>query len=127
MSDPDLLLSSTSDDRDGVALLSAYVPSLALADLAFGRERDAILACFPQGIDEPDAALAQRVAETARHLAAFAETTRAVQTPTESLELRCKFGVSMGELHRLILGVSDLWLHPLLVGENGRFGLNPLQ
>ncbi|MBK9648001.1 MAG: AAA family ATPase [Deltaproteobacteria bacterium] len=179
LSDPDLLLSSTSDDRDGVALLSAYVPSLALADLAFGREReaqgmragliladlqhstrfvanlthrgpqgldtlqralrawsegsvrvihaaggvvyqfagDAILACFPQGVGEPDAALAQRVAETALRLASFAETTRAVQTPTEALELRCKFGVSMGEVHRLILGVAELWLHPLLVGD----------
>ena len=78
---------------------------------------DAILACFPQGVGEPDAALAQRVAETALRLASFAETTRAVQTPTEALELRCKFGVSMGEVHRLILGVAELWLHPLLVGD----------
>ncbi|MCK6521704.1 AAA family ATPase [Myxococcota bacterium] len=179
LSDPDLLLSSASDEREGAALLSAYVPSLALTDLAFGRERDAqgmragliladlqhstrfvadlthqgpqgldtlqralrawsegsvrvihaaggvvyqfagdaILACFPQGLDEPDAALAQRLAATAQRLAAFAETTRAVQTPTEALELRCKFGVAMGEVHRLILGVADLWLHPLLVGD----------
>ncbi len=179
LGDSDLLLSSTSDDRDGVVLLSAYVPSLALADLALAREGegqamragliladlqhsthlvadltrrgphgldilqralrvwsegsvrvihaaggvvyqfagDAILACLPQGLDEPDDALARRVADTARRLAAFAETARLVQTPDESLELRCKFGVSMGEVHRLILGVSDLWLHPLLVGE----------
>lgn len=179
LSDPDLLLSSTADDRDGVALLSAYVPSLALADLAFGREReaqamragliladlqhstrlvadlthqgpqgldtlqralrawsegcvrviqaaggvvyqfagDSILACFPQALDEPDDALARRLAMAAQRLAAFAETTRVVETPSGPLELRCKLGVSMGELHRLIVGVADLWLHPLLVGE----------
>lgn len=79
---------------------------------------DAILACFQHAPGEDDRVLAQRALAASIELRDRAATLGSVSRGDRTLEVRCKFGLSFGDGHRLLLGDMGQWIHPLLVGPN---------
>ncbi len=76
---------------------------------------DAILASLERRSGEDDDSLGRRALRCADELRGRAvELAEAAEL---GLPVRCKFGLAMGDVHLLLLGEPDQWIHPVLVGR----------
>jgi len=96
---------------------SALIESIELyGGVVYQFAGDSILACFERGPREADEGLAARALACAQELRSRAVGLGVLEAGDRRQHVRCKFGLALGDCHRLLLGEPLQWLHPVLVG-----------